>query len=51
MYELVFTNFRTNVDLTGEHSEEGLVEFIITMIKDGKLALTELRKKEAPGQG
>jgi hypothetical protein len=44
MYEVVFTNFRTHMDLVGKVSASALVPLIMETIKDGKLALTELRE-------
>jgi len=43
MYEVVFTNIHTHMDLVGTVSGDNLVTFIMDMLKSG-LFLSELRK-------
>lgn len=45
MYEVVFTNIHTHIDLVGTASQDTLVQVIMDMLASG-LVLSELRKKE-----
>ena len=46
MYEVVFTNVRTPLDLVGTASKDTLVTIIMDMLKSG-LVLSELRLKDS----
>ena len=43
MYEVVFTNVKTHMDLVSTISSDSLVQAIMTMLKSG-LVLSELRE-------
>ena len=46
MYEVVFTNFRTHMDMVSKVTAESLLSCIMSTIESGKWALTELRPIE-----